>query len=154
MKVVECRSCGSAHRIKPIKFQESEYPDGLNCYKCWSPAVKPKGTSVNVGGKYKSTGSGYSPTSTSYNQTSFPTAKDARSGLEVDCKYEVGDSVFINTDKYGVLLCQILDSEAWGVEHIFYTLDAKGTSLDYIEEDEMYDTAAEANSCGEIHAVS
>lgn len=147
MKLVECRSCGTARMIKPLMFQEHEYPDGITCHKCWNPPKKT--TSVKVGGGSKSHTS-HTSSKTSTGGSSFPTTKDPNSGWEISCKYEVGDSVFINTDKYGVLLCQILDSEAWGMDHIFYTLDAKGKSLDYVEEEEMFETAEEANSAGQL----
>jgi len=134
MRTVECRSCGTTRMIKPPKFQKSEYPDGISCHKCWSPTPSKSSYSVKVNATSSSSAS------------SFPTATDRDSGMEMSCKYKVGDSVFIDTDKFGVLLCQILDSEAWGFQHIFYTLDAKGTSIDYVEETEMFETAEEAKS--------
>lgn len=138
MRVIECRSCGTPHRIIPKNFEEREYPEKIRCIKCWSKSAykslssSSSSSSVSVGSKKSSS-----------KRDSWVTDKDP--GNEFQPTYEVGDSVFINTDKHGVLLCQVLDSECWDDgRHIFYSVDVKGTIVDYVEEKELFNTAKEA----------
>lgn len=141
MRVIECRSCGTPYRIKPQAFEDNAYPNKIHCVKCWSKPAK--SSSVYVG-------SGKRSNHSSRSNTVF----DKETGNEFQTVYEVGDSVFINTDKYGVLLVQILDTECWNNgEHIFYTVDAKGTVVDYVEEEEIFNSAEEATSSGAIIKV-
>lgn len=140
MRQVSCRKCHTPQMIKGRLQQEAEYPDDVICYECWKPKEKSK-SSVKV--KTSKSGTWSSSGHKNYSSQKNWTV-DQESGLEVACKYEVGDSVFIHSDEYGVLLVQILDTEAWGIENIFYTLDVKGTVVDFIDEDDLFDTATEA----------
>ena len=130
MNSIQCRKCNVKKVFTSgIVSSEREYPNGILCLDCWSN--KSKG---------KSTFTSFSKTS-SNGSSSFPSKAN-----DIVLKYEVGDSVFINTDKYGVLLCQIIDSEAYDANNIFYTLDAKGSPVSYIDELEVFDTAIDAKN--------
>lgn len=127
-KIVSCRSCGNDVEIKPLIFQSREYANNINCFQCWS-ASKAK-SAVK--------------TSTVNTSSSFDTSSTVP---DIYTKYEVGDSVFINTDKYGVLLCQILDVESYGTaDSTWYSLDVKGKKVDFVDEDEMFISKLEATS--------
>lgn len=116
-----CRKCGV--KIGIISFFEkdkSSYPNGVICFECWSAPAK---TTVKV-----------------YNHS----ANHRDYSTESDSKFETGDSVFVRTEKYGIILVQIIDCEIWP-NNVFYTLDIKGKIVDYVDEADLYASHFEAN---------
>lgn len=142
---VECRECGKHIRIIAKRYNERTYNDGVRCIDCWNKSKKSlskKSSSVQSASS-KSSGTSYSD---SYDDDYDKYTYDPNRFF--DGKYSVGDQVYLNTDKHGVILCVIIDTESWGqgVEYNFYTLDVKGVSVDYIDEQDIHETYEDAVS--------